>query len=352
MRVVVLLGLLLGPVALAGCGGKARDALGVDQARPEDAGPADTGMMMEAGPPSRPSCRGTPGAGQDCGLDHSTDCCASNAMPGGSFNRENDPQWPATISPFSLDVFEVTVGRFRSFVEAYPASRPRPGDGAHPALPTSGWDPAWDMYLPADQATLRTWMTCPVTSIPPDPTRALNVTWTDAPTDQERMPASCLSWTLAFAFCAWDGGRLPTDAEWNYAAEGGDEQRTHPWGEAPETNDRAVLLFGPTPTLGHTEVGSRPLGAGKWGHLDLGGSRFEYIRDHSQVQSTMEIDALLLPCHDCCALDPTWPGRIMEDKSFYQPPGASPPGYAKRGSTPINGFGDVAIGVRCARDPG
>ncbi|WP_437529260.1 SUMF1/EgtB/PvdO family nonheme iron enzyme [Sorangium sp. So ce726] len=47
-------------------------------------------------------------------------------------------------------------------------------------------------------------------------------TWTDAPAANEDKPIVCATWLELFASCAWYGGRLPTQAEMNYAAAGGE----------------------------------------------------------------------------------------------------------------------------------
>ncbi|MCA9623624.1 MAG: SUMF1/EgtB/PvdO family nonheme iron enzyme, partial [Myxococcales bacterium] len=156
-------------------------------------------------------------------------CCKSPLVVGGSFDRSNNPLFPATVSDFRLDRFEVTVGRFRRFVNAYPSSAPAPGDGAHPAIPGSGWDASDDAKLPGDATALMAALDC-----------GSYTTYTDQVGGQEHLPINCLTWELAFAFCAWDGGRLPTEAEWNYAAAAGAEQRLYPWGSAAPTPALAV----------------------------------------------------------------------------------------------------------------
>lgn len=85
-------------------------------------------------------------------------------------------------------------------------------------------------------------------------------------------PVTEVTWHGARAFCAWRGGALPTEAQWEAAARGQDD-RLFPWGnEAP---DRSRVVRGGS--IGSTEpVGSRPAAASPHGALDMAGSLAEW----------------------------------------------------------------------------
>jgi formylglycine-generating enzyme required for sulfatase activity len=229
-------------------------------------------------------------------------CCAVGHVPGGTFNRYNDPKYPATVSPLDLDLFEVTVARMRPFIEAVEGGwRPSLGSGASPFVSGSGWREEWTELAMFD--VLRDVM-APVFEHGPPDERTKLTTWTSEPGANEAMPTASELWAQAQAFCIWDGGRLPTIAEWRFAAAGGDEQRPYPWGGAPATPDRAVLnrsgIGGPPAPDFYTDVGSVPGGAGRWGHMDLEGSRTEWVMDGAPTGTEpWQWPAPLLPCSDC-----------------------------------------------------
>ncbi|WP_272422503.1 formylglycine-generating enzyme family protein [Polyangium jinanense] len=268
-----------------------------------------------------------------CGPDGDESCCADAVVLGGTFNRVNDPQFPATVADFRLDRFEVTVGRFRQFVAGYPQNKPQKDHGSHPRLAGSGWDPGWDDHLPRDRAELEASLGC-------DPNFR---TWTDGPGPNEELPINCVSWYVAFAFCAWDEARLPTKAEWNYAAAHGNEQRTYPWGEATPTPDLAAYGCDTT-NMGCLipRVGSRsPAGDGESGHADLAGSMSEWLLDYHGTHPT--------PCNDCANLSDKDEdnGREARGGDFAH----STEGLAttfELGFTPESR--EAFLGFRCARE--
>jgi formylglycine-generating enzyme len=246
--------------------------------------------MVGCRPSSSPSCQELAAT---CGPAGNESCCKTLPVPGGTFNRGFDgilykeADHPATISPFYLDRYEVTVGRFRAFVNAGLGTRSHPpaeGSGAHPSIARSGWRSAFDAQLASDTPALKAALKCDATF----------GTWTDTAGPNENKPIECLDWYTAFAFCAWDGGRLPTYAEWNYAASGGSEHRYYPWSVPANSqviDDSYAVYCGRTCVP--QNVGTKsPKGDAKWGQADLGGNAWEWTLDLSPKQ-------YIMPCRDC-----------------------------------------------------
>ncbi len=276
-----------------------------------------------------PNCAGLP---PTCGPSGNESCCASSVVAGGTYNRSNSAAYPATVSDFRLDRFEITVGRFRKFMASYPMNKPVAGAGAHPLIAESGWEVGWDASLAVDQAALKAVVKCSSTY----------QTWTDMAGGNENKPMNCMSWYEAFAFCAWDGGRLATEAEWNYAAAGGNEQRAYPWSNPPNsmTIDGTYAVYD---GAGLGGVGSKsPKGDGKWGQADLAGGVWEWNLDWYG-------DPYAIQCNDCAiVIKSTSSIRVVRGGSWYN--NESNLLSSVRLSYGPTGRLDF-VGARCARTP-
>ena len=289
-----------GGEVMAGAGGVTASEAGASTAG--EAGAAlseqagDTGDGGFAGqinelPLTTPSCTGA--LATSCG---SVDPCTTLRVPGGTFEMgrsqsgaiadyfatgasDEQPEHTVTLSPYLLDTHEVTVGRFRRFVEAYTGAPPAADAGTQPKIPGSGWEKDWNPLLPTSQAELRKRLAADILNDNAD-----LKTWTDSASTSECRPINGIDWYLAFAFCIWDQGRLPSEAQWEFAASGGDRERLFPWGK--KAPDKLAVFacnyFGePSCTAGDLpNVGSKsPAGDGFFGHADLAGSLSEPTRD-------------------------------------------------------------------------
>jgi formylglycine-generating enzyme len=280
-----------------------------------------------------PSCAaGGPGM-TNCGESREC-CCLSLDVTGGTFSRMYDinpldggivvlPDGgdtggadPATLAGFRLDKYLVTVGRFRQFVSAWDGGAgylPPAGAGKQtflnggqglansgaPGTYETGWEASYNNSVAPTDANL----TCL-----PSP-QYQTYTWTPSPGSNENLPIVCANWYEAYAFCIWDGAFLPSEAEWEYAAAGGSEQREYPWGSTDPGSDNEYAIYGcyyPLGTAGRgcsgttgesAPVGTATRGAGRWGQLDMVGGSEVWVIDW--------FAPFVDPCSDCAYLTPT-----------------------------------------------
>jgi formylglycine-generating enzyme required for sulfatase activity len=344
---LMLLG-VMNVVGLVSCGfPRPSDIVG-----PDAGGVGGDGGTVDTPQSTTPSCVTLP---RNCGINGNDNCCASPIVPGDRYfrgydlagdSRSGTLDYPATVSDFRLDKYEVTVGRFRAFVNAGMGTQlnpPSAGAGAHAYITGSGWDATWNAKLAATTEALVARVKCD----------AAFQTWTDGLGSNENRPANCILWYEAMAFCIWDGGYLPTEAESNYAAVGGNLQRAYPWSNPPGSlfidGAHASYEVG-TDCIGDempgcnimdlVEVGTKPAGDGRWGQADLAGNVFEWNLDW--------LGAYPNPCTDCANLTMTDDIRIVRGGDFHNPDFMARPAFRSvidlTSTTRIS-----SVGVRCAR---
>ena len=335
-----------------GCAGSSTQAATSDAGTDGVSSPAPDGACPDGFVPAAASCGGGEAGISACGACGDS-CCASLLAPGGSYQRQyissdggpTGEAHPATVSGLYMDRYEVTVGRFRRFVGAWNAGwRPSAGSGKHTSLnggsglnaTGGGYEPGWNVADDANVAPTDANLAC------------YSGTWTPMSEMGENQPINCVNWYEAYAFCIWDGGFLPSEAEWEFAAAGGSEQREYPWGSTDPGTASVYEIYscfypsgsGPCTGAGNlAPVGTAAEGGGLWGQLDLAGNVEEWGLDWYAVPYSD-------PCTDCAYLTPAT-RRVVRGGNFFEYAAATLASY-RDGSPPKTR--SAYYGLRCARE--
>jgi len=214
------------------------------------------------------------------------------SLPGGSFLMGTDspesfpddgegPVRTVTLDAFSIDRDSVTNDRFQKFIEA---------TGYRTEAERFGWSFVfWGLIPPArfrdlveDTVASAPWW-CKVPGArwnePEGPGTTLR--------NRGNHPVVHISWQDATAFADWCGKRLPTEAEWEYAARGGLEQKLYPWGDKlrPNGEHRCNIWQGEFPRVDTADdgyAGTSPVDAfppNNFGLFSITGNTWEWCAD-------------------------------------------------------------------------
>jgi formylglycine-generating enzyme len=264
-------------------------------------------------------------------------------VPGGTFRMgsedwyaEERPVHTVSVDGFWMDDHQVTVAEFRRFAKAagYVTLAERPLDPADypeadPALLVPGALVFQGTSGPVRLDDFRQWWAY----VP-------GARW-DRPggpgTDvqgRDRHPVTQVAYEDVAAYAAWKGKELPTEAEWEFAARGGLDQATYPWGDefAPRGRMMANTWQGEFPWQnleldgyrGTSPVRSFPPNG--YGLYDMAGNVWEWTSDFYMSRHPDEVS------HACCA--PENP-RVTTPTGSYElgSPGASIPRRVTKGGS-------------------
>jgi formylglycine-generating enzyme required for sulfatase activity len=206
-----------------------------------------------------------------------------------------------------------------------------------------GYEPGWVATDDGNVAPTNANLACDATF----------ATWTNSAGAQENLPINCVNWWESYAFCIWDGGFLPTEAEFEYAAAGGSQQREYPWGSTapgtacPGTGCQYAIYDCEYPSgtevcvgvANIAPVGTATLGAGLFGQLDLSADLSEWNLDWY---------APYAPGRDCADFAAA-SDRVLRGGYFGFPNAAALLSWRRDNDTPPSR--DNFIGFRCSRSP-
>ncbi|MFD7919229.1 formylglycine-generating enzyme family protein [Streptomyces sp. NPDC059740] len=260
--------------------------------------------------PTPPACCAPARSGGDTGEDGARQTAAPSppgplrdahrarvALPGGSFRMGGEdadanpgdgegPVREVTVGAFAIDAHAVTVARFAAFVDA---------TGHRTEAESFGWSYVFASFLPgrlrriSPRPEATPWW-CGVRGAawyaPEGPGSGVEDRWDH--------PVTHVTWGDAAAFCAWEGSRLPTEAEWEYAARGGLDQARYPWGDelTPGGEHRCNIWQGSFPFRNTREdgyAGTAPVDTyapNGFGLYNTAGNVWEWSADRWHPDST------------------------------------------------------------------
>jgi formylglycine-generating enzyme required for sulfatase activity len=213
-------------------------------------------------------------------LDGGAFLMGTNSLEGFAADGEG-PVREITVDPFYIDETPVTNAQFGEFVHAtaYRSEAER-----------FGWSFVFQGHIPEDR---RRDLVTDTALVAPWWCQVPSSSW-DHPEGPESniesrddFPATHVSWNDAVAFANWAGKRLPTEAEWEYAARGGLEQKRFPWGDELTPGGRHVcnIWQGEFPTRDLAEDGYagtspvRAFPANEYGLFSVSGNTWEWCAD-------------------------------------------------------------------------
>jgi sulfatase modifying factor 1 len=206
---------------------------------------------------------------------------------------DESPRHEVTVSPFEMDATEVTVGQFAHFVKetGYVTVAERPfNPHKYPGTPPEFQKSGSAVFVPCDVPLYGPWET----PTPPWWRYVPGACWRHPEGPESNLkgkknyPAVQIAYEDAEAYAKWAGKRLPTEAEWEWAARGGLDGKPYCWGDAKQGDGGkwyANTYQGKFPAEDRGEDGFAGLApvksfpANGYGLYDMSGNAWEWCSD-------------------------------------------------------------------------